>query len=181
MVDPESFYLYRPVTSCIGNTRVEDDVSECRCSDCLSNELLRQRFKPQYDGSTGGDEGPWENLQLMLCPPRVWGYILKDKQWAQLAVDKVVDIADQASENVMDNLHLDGENDGRKTKDLLTSLVKNHGLGESKRSNKAYELKDVVPDKGKGLVVLLYGAPGVGKTLTGRIGPFLKIARNLVH
>lgn len=68
----------------------------------------------------------------------------------------------------MENLHLQGEDNGIDRKKLLFRLVKHHGIGQATRGHKGYELNDIVAEKGKGLVILLYGTPGVGKTSTGR-------------
>ena len=72
-------------------------------------------------------------------------------------------------QNVMSKLHLSGgtNDDGAEMKELLCGLVKNHGIEGAKGAKKGYGITDIVPDKGKGLVILLYGNPGVGKTSTG--------------
>ena len=48
-------------------------------------------------------------------------------------------------------------------KDFIQSLVKTHGLSDDT------SFDDVVRDKGKGLIGLLAGPPGVGKTLTAEV------------
>jgi DNA polymerase III delta prime subunit len=50
----------------------------------------------------------------------------------------------------------------QRKKDLMASLLKAH-------ANKALHFDDVIKGKGKGLVFLLHGPPGVGKTLTAGI------------
>lgn len=167
MVDFKSYYQYGRHYSQIGTTDVEEGVYDCSCPSCSSNEALRELFKPHYDGMTGGDNEKWEDIQLMLCPPRVLGYILKDKQWAQLAIDKLKMIPEEDPQTVLRMLYLEGEDNGAERKDLLYGLVKNHGAGPPKRIHSGYELNDIVAEKGKGLVILLYGTPGVGKTSTG--------------
>lgn len=166
MVDFESYYRYGSDVSRIGESRVFEEIQECNCDDCAQNEALNQRFKRYYDDPKR-QEVKWESLQLMLCPPRLLGYVLKDKQWAQLAVDNLSKIKKQHWETVMEDLHLAGKDSGKATKELLYGLVKNHGMGEANRETQGYEIHDIVPDKGKGLVILLYGSPGVGKTSTG--------------
>lgn len=44
-------------------------------------------------------------------------------------------------------------------KDLISSLVK-------EQSNKESHFDDIIKGKGKGLIFLLHGEPGTGKTLT---------------
>lgn len=93
---------------------------------------------------------------------------LKIKQWAQLDVEKLSVVSTDPTA-AMKGLHLDGRNNGQEKKDLLLGLLKHHGIGEDKKGDGAgYEVNDPAADKGKGLVILLYGTPGVGKTMTGR-------------
>ncbi|KAL9625328.1 MAG: hypothetical protein Q9160_000391 [Pyrenula sp. 1 TL-2023] len=167
MVDFDSYYKYGLAVSQIGSTTVDEEIYDCQCPECSSNKTLQERFKPHYDGMKGAEGEEWDNLQFMLCPPRVLGYALKDKQWAQLSVEKLEKIPEKNFQDVMKGLHLGGEDNGAERKNLLLGLVKNHGRGQAKRGNKGYELNDIVAEKGKGLVILLYGTPGVGKTSTG--------------
>ncbi len=148
---------YGSDVSQIGDEPVSADIDECRCSDCDKSEGLKERFKPHWDGMTGSKDEEWEPLQTMLCPPRVLGYVLKDKRWAQFNVDNLNDIPDESYESVMSRLHLVGENAGAEIKELLYGLVKHHGGGTAKRDNKSYVIDDIVAEKGKGLVFLLYG------------------------
>ncbi|KAK4554116.1 hypothetical protein LTR86_008957 [Recurvomyces mirabilis] len=169
MVDYLSYFQHGPnvrqrwSVSKLGETSVSDDVWNCMCADCQDNEG-RNRLKPQYDGMNGVDDRDlWEDLQFQLCAPRVLGYVLKDKAWAQFAVSKLTHMSQEEEKTVMSKLVLDGDDGGQSQKDLLLNLVKHHGMKDSSK----YSLDDIVVDKGKGLVFLLYGAPGVGKTSTG--------------
>ncbi|KAK0385696.1 hypothetical protein NLU13_6873 [Sarocladium strictum] len=55
------------------------------------------------------------------------------------------------------------------TKDLMQALVK------SRKFHAANTIDDVIQSKGKGLVIVLHGRPGTGKTLTAEgIGELLK-------
>jgi len=49
-----------------------------------------------------------------------------------------------------------------KTKNLIQVLVEQH----TKTSRTGVNVNDLIPGKGNGLIVLLHGPPGVGKTLT---------------
>lgn len=160
MVDYESYFRYGPDVSQIGDYPTSDDIYECLCPDCAHNDKQNAVFKPHYDNMTGAPDEKWEDFQLMLCPPRVLGYVLKDKQWAQLTVNQLKSIKEESYTQVMQRLHLSGRNSGEEKKELVFGLVKNHGMVGTK-------LNDLVAEKGKGLVFLLYGAPGVGKTSTG--------------
>ncbi|KAF2227368.1 hypothetical protein BDZ85DRAFT_2477 [Elsinoe ampelina] len=162
MVDFESYFRYGPEYASIGDTAVFDDVYACPCKECTTNEAQKRLFKPHYDGMSGHESETWEDLQYMLCPPRVLGYVLKEKQWAQLAVENLREIPAQNHEEVMRNLYLAGKNSGQDQKRLLFGLVKHHGQHEN-------DPEDIVAEKGKGLIFLLYGAPGVGKTSTAQM------------
>ncbi|KAI9686388.1 MAG: hypothetical protein M1822_003733 [Bathelium mastoideum] len=171
MVDFRSYYRYGLATSQIGDTLVQDEQYDCQCPDCVENEALQSRYRQKYDCMKGGEDEEWEKLQTMLCPPRVLGYVLKDKQWAQLAVDKLQPLPDEEEKTVMKRLHLSGgtNDDGEEMKELLCGLVRYHGIEGENGTQQGYGIKDIVPDKGKGLVILLYGNPGVGKPSTAQM------------
>ncbi|KAF2660315.1 P-loop containing nucleoside triphosphate hydrolase protein [Lophiostoma macrostomum CBS 122681] len=94
--------------------------------------------------------------QALLCPARVRGFSLSDKTWGFFLVDSVKDI--KWEKNTMARLEVDAG-----VKDAVRSLVHTYSKGE-KRINKP--LEDIVAGKGTGLVFLLSGPPGLGKTLT---------------
>lgn len=97
---------------------------------------------------------PEKNLtaeQLLLCPPRVLGYAMKLKKWGQLFVDGVSD-PEQASDDIFKNLQLDEQ-----SKTMIKNLVKAHEEGKGGKPGKTKGIVDFVEDKGKGLVIVLYG------------------------
>jgi len=159
MVDFTSYFRYGPDSAKVGGLPVFEDVDTCECPICSKNEALQQLLKPRYDDSGKDPDAEWEGLQSMLCPPRVLGYVLKDKQWAQLAVTKLSDVAVEKETTVLKDLYLTGKDNGNAKKRLLMGLVRHHGQ---------VLVKDLVAGKGEGLVFLLYGEPGVGKTSTGK-------------
>jgi hypothetical protein len=149
MVDFESYYQYGPQKVLIGDISIGALWDECSCTQCSNNTALAAAYCRKFDEITGSEPGEWEDLQYMLCPPRVLGYILNDKQWAQLEVDKLERVsADRDA--FKSKLHLKGDASltGEETKDLLMNLVTTHGQDQ---------VADLVENKGKGLVILLYG------------------------
>ncbi|KAG8157931.1 hypothetical protein KVR01_012203 [Diaporthe batatas] len=90
--------------------------------------------------------------ELMLCNTRVRGYSLKLKKWGEFDVDSVREIVwnDKAFPSLMlPNGY----------KDLILSFV------EGQASNKN-SFDDIIEGKGLGLIMLLVGTAGTGKTLT---------------
>jgi hypothetical protein len=168
MVDFNSYYRHGPGGSRMGQLSVNKSSTEGLRSSGSSSETLARIYRRKYDNATGRSNEKWEDDQKMLCPPRVLGYVLKEKQWAQLDVYKLVSIPPTDKQNAFNKIHL---NDGDTTKELIYGLVKNHGLGDP-QSSEGYQITDIVPEKGQGLVILLYGNPGVGKTSTGTVTSF---------
>lgn len=99
-------------------------------------------------------QGTLTSDQLQFCPPRVLGFAVSQKKFVQLLVVNVrKNVSQKDKEKPWDDLKL-----RKKDKDTLKSLVVEHA--------KSDVIEDVIPGKGKGLVVLLHGPPGVGKTLS---------------
>ncbi|KAJ5159958.1 ATPase AAA-type core [Penicillium canariense] len=87
----------------------------------------------------------------LLCPPYQYGFSIARKEWARFLVDCLTEV--RWEKDVWDSLIVGG-----RPKLVLQSLVTSHAYPEDAR--------DQMRQKGKGLVVLLYGTPGSGKTLT---------------
>lgn len=92
------------------------------------------------------------NEELLLCCCRLRGFSLVTKTWEYFDVDGITGINFRA--DAFDNLVI-----AQNTKDMITSLVKSP-------SNNTVLFDDFIEGKGKGLIFLLHGPPGVGKTFT---------------
>ncbi|EMC99821.1 hypothetical protein BAUCODRAFT_30235 [Baudoinia panamericana UAMH 10762] len=90
--------------------------------------------------------------QRMICTPLVRGYALKEKLWLQLFVNAVQDI--EFNTRAFDSLVLPANQ-----KELVLSFT------ETQQSYRS-QFDDVIEGKGRGIILLLCGPPGVGKTLT---------------
>ncbi|KAI0897170.1 P-loop containing nucleoside triphosphate hydrolase protein [Annulohypoxylon nitens] len=167
VVDYISYFQYGPQFVRNGELYPNMDGVDCTCSDCEKNTGLATTYRTQFDTTKAQEKAEWEDEQYMLCPPRLLGYILGEKQWAELQVTLIHEIPPDDPDNAW-NTRLQLA-DNNKTKDMLFSLVKSHVSTrnqEKKIEEGGLEVNDIISGKGKGLVILLYGPPGVGKTST---------------
>ncbi|KAF9690649.1 hypothetical protein EKO04_011319 [Ascochyta lentis] len=108
------------------------------------------RFADEDDEST--QPAPLTTEQKLICTPLLRGYSLKNKMWLNFFVNCVGDIEWQ--KDAFDRLVLP-----KNQKELIL------GFTESQRKNRD-TFDDVIEGKGRGMIILLCGPPGVGKTLT---------------
>jgi len=90
--------------------------------------------------------------KLLLCVSRLPGFTLTTKKWVLLDVSKLRPV--DYNKDAFASLIL--PNDLKKT---LSSLLK------VQEANSA-QFDDFIEGKGRGLIVLLHGPPGTGKTFT---------------
>jgi len=88
---------------------------------------------------------------LLLAPTVVFGFSLADKVWLEFNVEKISPV--EWNSDAFSNLVLPQDR-----KNLLRSLVEAH--------HKELGFDDFIKGKGQGLVVSLFGPPGVGKTFS---------------
>ncbi|KAF2817568.1 P-loop containing nucleoside triphosphate hydrolase protein [Mytilinidion resinicola] len=91
---------------------------------------------------------------LLICNPTVLGFSLANKQWGEFPVANIKDIR-------WDTLAFESLAIPEQKKEMLQALVEGH---QSESGHVKFD--DVISGKGQGLVLLLHGLPGVGKTLT---------------
>ncbi|KAJ0424931.1 P-loop containing nucleoside triphosphate hydrolase protein [Aspergillus carlsbadensis] len=103
--------------------------------------------------------------QRLITTPVVRGYSLSNKQWLEFYLDGVKDIV--WNSKAFDSLVLP-----HAQKDLKQLILAFANAQSKKR--KAFD--DVVQGKGRGIIMLLSGPPGVGKTLTAEsVAEVLKV------
>ncbi|EHA19560.1 hypothetical protein ASPNIDRAFT_38982 [Aspergillus niger ATCC 1015] len=90
--------------------------------------------------------------QYLICASFINGFSFAQKAWCQLSVSALSDV--EWNHNAFKRLVM-AEN----RRELIHGLVKAHRQDDA-------VFDDVVANKGKGLIALLTGSPGVGKTLT---------------
>jgi DNA polymerase III delta prime subunit len=135
-----------------------DCIDQCvELDDRMSNDwYAKLNQKARTARLQRRDEPDPEDDDLLLLPNCVFAFVLRTRKWLALEVDKLLPVKEQ----------LDGFNDLQlpsNHKQMVQSLVQTHF-----RTKKAEERIDfdLVRNKGKGLIILLHGTPGVGKTST---------------
>ncbi|KAI3391357.1 hypothetical protein diail_7491, partial [Diaporthe ilicicola] len=99
---------------------------------------------------------------LALLPRRIIGYALWERKFVQLDVQFLDHMAVTARDNAFDKLEID-----KLHKRLIQSIVSSHFKSRDiEKRGKVVGTQDIIRGKGKGLVLLLHGVPGVGKTAT---------------
>lgn len=94
----------------------------------------------------------FSNENYMICDRTVPGFCFTNKDWYMFDVELVEKV--QFNTKAFEALLLPPEQ-----KSMIHSLVKIH-------ANDDASFDDVIKGKGKGMIFLLHGVPGVGKTLT---------------
>ncbi|KAH6695039.1 P-loop containing nucleoside triphosphate hydrolase protein [Plectosphaerella plurivora] len=90
--------------------------------------------------------------QCLLATPWAKGLDLKTKEWAEFCIDDLSPVA--WNDAAFDHLVLPGNE-----KQLSWDFVENKALANN-------NFDDFVQDKGRGIIILMFGPPGVGKTYT---------------
>ncbi|KAK7702982.1 hypothetical protein SLS57_011117 [Botryosphaeria dothidea] len=138
----------------------QDWLIERRRTDNYLKSVPLFKLKPseegeQYDGTKLADD------LLMFLPERVFGYNLLDRKFSMLSIEDLRPVPDK--QDGFDSLKLAGD-----TKGMVRALVSAHFM-KMKTINVTYNGTvdyDIVRGKGRGLILLLHGVPGVGKTST---------------
>jgi hypothetical protein len=92
---------------------------------------------------------------LLYCNHSVAGFSFRQKKWCLFAISRMSPVV--WNPNAFSKLVMEP-----RKRDLIHSLVKSHRNGSD-------TFDDIVAGKGRGLVGLLSGNPGVGKTLTAEV------------
>ncbi|KAM0425258.1 hypothetical protein ACHAPT_009576 [Fusarium lateritium] len=140
IVDAQAFYRFQQKP--VPGLKELDREQQAGSSDAISSCHTRSQ---QPNALT--------EQQHMLAVPRVRGLALNRKGWFKFAVSGITPVV--WNEKLLGNLVIHEEE-----KRLLLALVA-HTV---KKEDKGFD--DFVEGKGKGLILLLAGPPGVGKTLT---------------
>ncbi|KAN0108850.1 hypothetical protein V8E51_008592 [Hyaloscypha variabilis] len=98
---------------------------------------------------------------IMLLPFSAHGFVLRSRRWITL---RISDLSEVKYESTFNDLVLPQQH-----KDTVKALVQDHAKSSAQNAaatSKVGAAMDLVRGKGKGLIILLHGEPGVGKTST---------------
>ncbi|KAF5531223.1 TOB3 (member of AAA-ATPase family) [Fusarium napiforme] len=126
----------------------EDDLNEGMPSLAIAARSLREAMEDE-DYITDDDR--------LITSYRVFGFIMRNRKWAKLDLTY---LGPMKGQNTFDLLVLPSGH-----REMVESLVTQHFLDKASAYSETDEV-DIVRGKGKGLILLLHGAPGVGKTTT---------------
>ncbi|KAH6884793.1 P-loop containing nucleoside triphosphate hydrolase protein [Thelonectria olida] len=121
---------------------------EARPAHAIGLSTRQLKFNPK-DCSSADFTGD----QLMICHYQVVGFALNEKKWGFFNVECLNEI------EYDDNAFTSSLMLRPRIKKMILSLVKVH-------NNEHVKFDDIISGKGRGMIFLLHGEPGVGKTLT---------------
>ncbi|CAG9987560.1 unnamed protein product [Clonostachys byssicola] len=110
-------------------------------------------MRPRTEGELADD--------LILLPNSIYGFVLRLRKWVTV---QTRDLSDVAFDNDFNNLMMN-----EKQKQAILALVETHEKARLSPGAKKHSIGaslDLVTGKGTGLILLLHGEPGVGKTST---------------
>ncbi|KAI1275385.1 hypothetical protein F5Y07DRAFT_369888 [Xylaria sp. FL0933] len=168
---------------CLGERVYDDSFIDTKRSEQYLSDLLdnTEANAPAPLAVIGGSLQKGKEMHvtdddLVIMSYRVFGFVLRSRSWAKLDVAQLMDLneyrekreiedptGESKSGNAFDNLVF--PKDGLDRKKIVRSLVAQHFRDKESSTGREEQL-DIVRGKGKGLIILLHGAPGVGKTTT---------------
>ncbi|KAI1438506.1 P-loop containing nucleoside triphosphate hydrolase protein [Xylaria sp. CBS 124048] len=128
--------------------RIMTDPTAFRSNNPDAWKLMLPWIDKPLKGRVSGED-------LMFCNYRILGFSFSKKRWGAFAVSKMSDVV--WDEEAFDKLILE-----EKRRKIISQLVMSHRYNDSLSP-------DIINGKGGGLVGLLSGSPGVGKTLTAEV------------
>ncbi|KAK5994038.1 hypothetical protein PT974_07478 [Cladobotryum mycophilum] len=126
--------------------------------------FLRNRLKGSRNFEANAQALKLRDEDLVLLPKRMFAYALRERRFMPIDLNVLKPV--RREPGVFENLRIHSD-----YKDVVRSLVMSHF--QKKQLERRYvdaategPGQDLIQGKGRGLVVLLHGVPGVGKTAT---------------
>ncbi|KAF3768063.1 P-loop containing nucleoside triphosphate hydrolase protein, partial [Cryphonectria parasitica EP155] len=110
------------------------------------------------------EDNELKDKELLIMASAVPGYVLRDRTWGINPAEKIIapddDSSDDDDHSAFGRLVLP-----KGHKEMVLSLISQHFRNKASQKYQEEQV-DIVRGKGMGLIILLHGAPGVGKTTT---------------
>ncbi|KAJ8127276.1 hypothetical protein O1611_g6359 [Lasiodiplodia mahajangana] len=156
------------VEECCANetTHYDEYVEDRRREDYIVSQMNRDAFlTPSVAIIPRAFHDIAENNTLtddeyLIMSYRVFGFVLRSRKWYELDMTCVFEVATLDAGEGFDELVLPPGHG-----DVVKSMIRQH-LRDRNLSSINREKTDIVRGKGRGLIFLLHGVPGVGKTST---------------
>ncbi|UKZ64172.1 uncharacterized protein TrAtP1_005391 [Trichoderma atroviride] len=186
IIDFELAFIQKPETKPVLGLEgrlVSDDSREfadsaimgtlCGRAGCCGNDAIFNDYivdEHEYNTFREGNRALFDSVpvhsadlsddQMILLPPQVYGFVLRTRRWATFDIDL---LTNPTYGNEWDNLVINQDN-----KKMILALVENHERPRDTQTRTGGVLPsvDLIQGKGRGLIILLHGEPGVGKTST---------------
>ena len=151
----------RVVIDCKNYFRFEPDYNyELEELDRTEVAKRQRTIKKWNEGADQAGETAYDELQeneLIIANSVVRGFVFTHNRFLEMFVDNLKPI--QWDEGCFDQVVLDAI-----PKQTIRALIETHTRRQHDAPNSGFD--DIIQGKGKGLVMVLHGPPGVGKTLT---------------
>jgi hypothetical protein len=145
-------------TSLLGQIEEKAQINEWFCGFQEKFHRRTNKFMIEWEN---GKVDKLEGDDLLLLPRRLMAYALRERRFVMVDIQSLRPVVSQ--DNVFRDLKID-ENHKRMVKSLVKAHFKKQ---EYQKVQPTTDLnQDIIRGKGSGLVILLHGVPGVGKTAT---------------
>ncbi|TLD11882.1 hypothetical protein PspLS_11309 [Pyricularia sp. CBS 133598] len=162
---------FNPPDRVVGDIR--EWISDCSCSVCRTGKSLRLEYgfgPADFEGLDLSDRFPTDNevettvdlLAYLLLPEEIPAYVFRTRTWEKLWTVKFSPA--QFKEDMINDLVMDDKR-LQTLKALSKSFVRENKMGRPMKVDHQWSA-DFVEGKGSGLIFLLHGSPGIGKTFT---------------
>lgn len=153
------------------------------CTDVWSDERLNLERRSQFIDNSDfvqyftPDVVRTREDHLILLPIAVYAYALQARKWRAICMDDVMPLP-RGDKDPFDDLVMDSAQ-----KTLIQALVKNQirqfdrSADSTKQSQHRSGTMDIIEGKGRGLIILLHGVPGVSQVFSVRCMTSLTISR----
>ena len=133
---------------------IKDNKGQHHLVEIETDENGEEVMPKEQLGDLGKETGEcFTDEELLIASPVVLGFAFSEKLWLEFTISGISDIV--WNEGAFDSLVLPDNQ-----KKIVKALVSSHAFHASQN------IDDIIAGKGKGLVAVLHGSPGTGKTLT---------------